>query len=145
MSESGAILLVEDDSGDAELTVTALEGQRLADRVVRVEDGEQALDYMLRTGAYEDRGGGDPAVVILDLKMPKIDGLGLLERMRGNPRLELIPVVVLTSSPEETDRLRCYELRANAYVVKPLRLRDYLESVGRAGAFWTLDNAPPPA
>jgi CheY-like chemotaxis protein len=138
------ILLVEDSPNDIELTLMALEENHLPNKVVVVRDGEKALDYLYRSGAYEARESGDPRVMLLDLKLPKIDGLTVLERVKSDPALKKIPVVMLTSSREEVDLLKSYDLGANAYVVKPVSFLNFMEAVKELGLFWAVVNQPPP-
>ena len=138
------ILLVEDDPRDLELTLVALERSQLANEVIVVRDGAQALDYLMRQGEYADRPEGNPAVVVLDLKMPKVNGLEVLQTVRNTPGLRSIPVVMLTSSHEETDVLRSYELGVNAYVVKPVEFKQFVEAIADLGIFWAVLNEPPP-
>jgi DNA-binding response OmpR family regulator len=143
MSELGRILLVEDDPRDVELTLTALDEYNLANEVVVARDGEQALDYLYRRGAFSARPSDDPAVMLLDLKLPKVDGLEVLQKMRSDERLKLIPVVVLTSSHEENDIMRSYKLGVNAYVVKPVAFHEFVNAVRELGVFWAVINQPP--
>lgn len=138
------ILLADDDPRDVELTLDALAQCNVADRVQVVQDGEVALDYLYRRGSFARRDPGNPAVVVLDLKMPKIDGLDVLRTMSADDRLRTVPVVVLTSSQEEQDVAESYRLNANAYVVKPVEFPSFVEAVKRLGAFWALVNEPPP-
>jgi CheY-like chemotaxis protein len=138
------ILMVEDDPKDVELSLTALEQYKLANEVVVVGDGEEALDYLHRRGKFMARANGNPAVVLLDLKLPKIDGLEVLQRIRDDGDLRLIPVVVLTSSREERDMVASYELGVNAYVVKPVDFHEFVNAVKELGIFWALINEPPP-
>jgi len=138
------ILLVEDDKRDLELTLVALERSQLANDVVVVRDGAQALDYLLREGDYAGRPEGNPAVVLLDLKLPKVNGLEVLKTVRGNDALRSIPVVMLTSSQEESDVLRSYELGVNAYVVKPVEFKQFVTAIADLGVFWAVLNEPPP-
>lgn len=138
------ILLVEDSEHDIELTISALDGNNLANKVDVARDGADALDYLFRRGAFADRPPGNPIVVLLDLKMPRVDGLEVLRQMKGSPELKSIPVVMLTSSREEQDLIRSYELGVNAYVVKPVNFTQFLESVKQLGCFWALINEPPP-
>jgi CheY-like chemotaxis protein len=138
------ILLVEDNPNDLELTLVALERGRLANEVVVVRDGAEALDYLFRRGAYADRGEGRPAFVLLDLKLPKVDGLQVLEQIKLDPELRRLPVVMLTSSREERDLLRSYQLGVNAYVVKPVGFQDFIQAVQEVGGFWAVLNEPPP-
>jgi CheY-like chemotaxis protein len=144
MSALGRILLVEDDPRDVELTLTALEDYKLANEVVVARDGQQALDYLRSQGEYSGRAKENPAVLLLDLKLPKIDGLEVLKEIRTDERLKLIPVVVLTSSQEEKDMVRSYTLGVNAYVVKPVDFHEFINAVKELGVFWALINEPPP-
>jgi CheY-like chemotaxis protein len=137
------ILLVEDDPRDVELTLAALEEQHLANKVEVVENGAEALDYLYRRGKFEMRAGGDPIVVLLDNKMPKVSGLEVLRAMRAEERLKTIPVVVLTSSRETPDLVEFYKNGANAYVVKPVDFSEFMEAVKRLGIFWAAVNEPP--
>jgi two-component system response regulator len=138
------ILLVEDSARDAELAIEALASNHLANEVVHVRDGAEALDYLLRRGVFADRPEGEPAVVLLDLKMPRVDGLEVLRQVKSDPRLKVIPIVVMTSSREEGDLVRSYELGVNAYVVKPVRFAEFVEAVRQVGSFWAVINEPPP-
>lgn len=138
------ILLAEDSAQDAELTLMALGEYRVANEVVHVRDGVQALDYLYRRGAFAMRDQGHPAVVLLDLKMPKVDGLDVLRAIKTDEQLKTIPVVMLTSSREETDLARCYNLGVNAYVVKPVSFRQFIQAIKDLGVFWTILNEPPP-
>ena len=138
------ILLVEDSPRDAELALDALAANQLANEVVHVRDGAEALDYLHRRGQFADRSNSQPAVVVLDLKMPKVDGLEVLRQMKSDPALKVIPVVIMTSSREEGDLVRSYELGVNAYVVKPMKFGEFVEAVKQVGAFWAVINEPPP-
>jgi CheY-like chemotaxis protein len=138
------ILLAEDNPEDVELTLAALGEINLANEVVVVGDGAEALDFLKRRGRYAMRTGGHPAVVLLDLKMPKVDGLEVLKEIRSDPGLREIPVVILTSSREESDLVAGYRLGVNAYVVKPVDFAKFVESVKRLGLFWALVNEAPP-
>lgn len=138
------ILLVEDDARDLELTLIALERSQLANDVVAVRDGEAALDYLLRRGAHADRAEGNPAVILLDLKLPKINGLEVLEAVRKSDALRAVPVVMLTSSHEESDLVRSYSLGVNAYVVKPVDFKQFVAAISELGMFWGVLNEPPP-
>jgi CheY-like chemotaxis protein len=138
------ILIVEDDLRDLELTLIALERSQLANEVIVVRDGAQALDYLFRQGEYLERHEGNPAVVVLDLKMPKVNGLEVLEKVRETPQLRSIPVVMLTSSEEEADVVRSYELGVNAYVVKPVEFKQFVSAIADLGIFWAVLNEPPP-
>ena len=138
------ILLVEDNPKDLELTLVALSRSRMANEVVVARDGVEALDYLRCTGKHAGRPKGNPAVVLLDLKLPKVGGLEVLETIKGDPALAAVPVVVLTSSREERDVLRSYENGVNAYVVKPVDFQEFLEAVRDLGMFWGVLNEPPP-
>jgi len=138
------ILLAEDNENDAELTLTALGENNLANEVVLVRDGAEAWDFLCGEGTFAGRNGGNPAVVLLDLKMPKVDGLELLRRMRKDARFQAIPVVVLTSSREESDIVQSYRLGVNAFVVKPVAFEEFVEAVKNLGLFWAVLNQPPP-
>ena len=144
MAKPAKILLVEDDPNDVELTLTALRENHIANDIIVARDGEEALDYLFRRGAYESREAGEPAVVLLDLKLPKVSGMEVLERIKDDPKLRTLPVVVLTSSREEQDLVRSYDLGTNAYVVKPVDFPDFIEAVRQVGLFWTITNQPPP-
>ncbi len=139
------ILLAEDNPQDVELTLAALKANRLANEVIVVRDGAEALDYLSRRGAYAERRPGHPALVLLDLKMPKVDGLEVLHRVKSSNDLRTIPVVVLTSSREEVDLVRSYDLGVNAYVVKPVDFNGFVEAVKLLGGFWAVLNELPPA
>ena len=138
------ILLVEDDARDLELTLVALEKSQLANEVVVLRDGAEALDYLLREGEHADRAEGNPAVILLDLKLPKVNGLEVLEVIRATPALRSVPVVMLTSAQEEADVLKSYELGVNAYVVKPVEFKQFVSSIADLGVFWAVLNEPPP-
>ncbi|MBI3098886.1 MAG: response regulator [Planctomycetes bacterium] len=144
MNSIKSILLAEDDERDVELTLEALGQYHLANDVVVVRDGAEAMAYLLREGPQADRPEGNPALVLLDLKMPRMDGLEVLLRMRDTPSLKSVPVVILTSSREERDLVEGYRLGANAYVVKPVDFGQFVEAVKEIGAFWALLNEPPP-
>jgi CheY-like chemotaxis protein len=143
MSELGRILLVEDDPRDVELTLNALGDYHLANEVVVTRDGEKALDYLYCRGEFSTRSNGNPAVMLLDLKLPKVDGLEVLQKVRSDDRLKLIPVVVLTSSHEEKDIMRSYKLGVNAYVVKPVDFHEFVNAVKELGVFWAVINQAP--
>jgi len=138
------ILLVEDNPHDLELTLIALERSQLANEVVIVRDGADALDYLHGRGAYASREQGNPAVVLLDLKLPKVDGLEVLAEIRAQAALKSVPVVMLTSSKEEQDLIRSYELGVNAYVVKPVDFTEFVRAIADLGIFWAVLNEPPP-
>ena len=144
MAELKRILLVEDNPNDVELTLSALAEHHLANEVVVVRDGEEALDYLHRRGVYKLRGAGHPAVVLLDLKLPKVDGLQVLKQMRADAELRIIPVVMLTSSREESDLVASYRSGVNAYVVKPVDFGDFVSSIKELGLFWAVINCAPP-
>src|SRR6202022_2478183 len=144
MSALGRILLVEDDPKDVELTLTTLEEYNLANEVVVTPDGEEALDYLYRRGAFATRSNGNPAVLLLDLKLPKIDGLEVLQQIKSDEKLRMIPVVVLTSSHEERDMVASYSLGVNAYVVKPVDFYEFVNAIRELGVFWAIINEPPP-
>ena len=126
------------------MTLAALEEHHLVNEIVVVNDGAEALDYLYARGKYEDRKHGNPVVVLLDLKMPKVDGLEVLRTIKSDPALKQIPIVMLTSSREEQDLVRSYEYGANAYVVKPVDFQQFVEAVRQLGAFWAIHNEPPP-
>ena len=138
------ILLVEDDPKDAELTMEALAEHNLANDVVLVRDGAEALDYLFCRGQYARHACDDLAVILLDLKLPKVDGLEVLRIVKSDEKLKLIPVVVLTSSREEQDLVRSYKLGVNAYVVKPVDFEEFMNAIKQLGAFWAIINEPPP-
>jgi CheY-like chemotaxis protein len=144
MSTLGRILMVEDDPKDVELTLTALEDYNLANEVVVTRDGEEALDYLYHRGKFQARSYGNPAVLLLDLKLPKVDGLEVLKQIKSDEKLKLIPVVVLTSSHEEKDMVASYKLGVNAYVVKPVDFHEFVNAIKELGAFWAVINEPPP-
>jgi CheY-like chemotaxis protein len=144
MMDLKRILLAEDDPNDVELTLTALGEYNLANEVYVVKDGVEALDYLRRRGAYATRPPGDPVVMLLDIKMPKIDGVEVLRQIKNDPRLRLMPVVVLTSSREERDVAESYRLGANAYVVKPVDFYAFVKAIKEVGVFWAVTNEPPP-
>ena len=145
MDHLGRILMVEDDPKDVELTMLALEGHNLANEVVVTRDGEEALDYLYRRGKYATRSSDHPAVILLDLKLPKIDGLEVLRQVKTDSSLNIIPVVVLTSSNEGKDLVSSYKLGVNAYVVKPVDFHEFVNAIKELGVFWAIINAVPPA
>lgn len=144
MVELGRILLAEDDPNDVELILGALARNNLANEVVVARDGAEALDYLFRRDAFAARPPGNPVVVLLDLKMPKVDGIQVIRQMRADPALRSVPIVVLTSSRESLDLEQCYQLGVNAYVVKPVVFSEFVDAVQQVGAFWALINEPPP-
>lgn len=143
MQKLRCILLVEDDPNDAELTIMTLESNKLSNGIVHVRDGEEALNYLNRQGPFADRKGEDPALVILDLKLPKVSGLEVLSEIRKVDKLKLMPVVIFTSSQEEQDVVDGYKLGTNGYVVKPVDFHQFIEAVKQTGVFWGIINEPP--
>lgn len=143
MQKLRCILLVEDDPNDAELTIMTLESNKLSNGIVHVRDGEEALNYLNRQGPFADRKGEDPALVILDLKLPKVSGLEVLSEIRKVDKLKLMPVVIFTSSQEEQDVVDGYNLGTNGYVVKPVDFHQFIEAVKQTGVFWGIINEPP--
>jgi len=144
MPDIGRILLVEDDPRDTELTMTALEEYHLSNEVVVATDGAEALDYLFGRGKFQGRNSENPAVLLLDLKLPKVDGLEVLQQIKSDEKLKMIPVVVLTSSREERDKLASYQLGVNAYVVKPVDFHEFVNAIKELGVFWAIINEPPP-
>jgi CheY-like chemotaxis protein len=144
LDKFGRILLVEDDPKDIDLTLTALDEYHLANEVVVARDGEEALDYLYSRGSFQLRTGENPAVLLLDLKLPKIDGLEVLQQIKSDENLKMIPVVVLTSSREERDMVASYKLGVNAYVVKPVDFHEFVNAIKELGVFWAVINEPPP-
>lgn len=138
------ILFAEDDLNDVELTLRALEEYNIANDIEIVHDGQEALDYLYKKGKFTDRPNGNPVVIFLDIKMPKVDGLEVLKHIKSDPELKTIPVVILTSSSEEQDILRSYNLGVNAYVVKPVDFYRFSDAVEQVGVFWAILNEPPP-
>lgn len=143
--EIRTILLVEDSLADAEMTIDALREAHLANPIVHVEDGVEAVEYLRRTGSFSDRGEGNPVVVLLDIKMPRMDGIEVLREIRGQPDTQRIPVVILSSSREERDLAASWDLGVNAYVVKPVDAEKFFEAVQMLGQFWAVMNEGPPA
>ena len=144
MEQLGRILLVEDDPRDVELTLTALEEYNLTNEVVVARDGAEALDYLNYRGNFKSRAGENPAVLLLDLKLPKVDGLEVLQQIKSDDKLRMMPVVVLTSSREERDKIASYKLGVNAYVVKPVDFHEFVNAIKELGVFWAIINEPPP-
>jgi CheY-like chemotaxis protein len=144
VSDLRPILLVEDDANDVELTLQALAQHNLANQIIVVRDGAAALDYLYRRGEYHGREDHQPIVVLLDLKMPKVNGLDVLKQMKADDQLRLVPVVMLTSSREERDLVASYQLGVNSYVVKPVSFSEFVSAIQSLGVFWALINEPPP-
>jgi two-component system response regulator len=144
MNSIKRILLVDDSPRDTEMALEALATHNLANEVVTLRDGAEALDYLYRRGDFSARGDGMPAVVLLDLKMPKVDGLEVLRQIKTDPELKVIPVVVMTSSREEQDVVNSSRLGVNGYVVKPVNFQEFVEAVRQLGVFWAIFNEPPP-
>jgi CheY-like chemotaxis protein len=144
MNQIKHILFVDDSPRDTKLALTAFAEYKLANPVVTLEDGEEALDYLYRRGRFADRDEEQPAFIILDLKMPKVDGLEVLRQLKSDPVLKVIPVVIMTSSREEQDLANGYEAGVNAYVVKPVKFQEFVDAFKRVGGFWAALNEPPP-
>jgi CheY-like chemotaxis protein len=144
MQEMKRVLLVEDDPNDVDLTLAGLAEYNLANEVVVARDGEEALDYLYHRGKFAARSNGNPAVILLDLKLPKVDGLEVLRHIRADEELKMVPVVILTSSHEERDMVEGYRLGTNAYVVKPVDFHEFVDAVKNIGVFWSVINEPPP-
>jgi DNA-binding response OmpR family regulator len=144
VNKLGRILLIEDDPKDVELTLTALEEYNLANEVIVARDGEEALEYLYSRGTFMTRSSGNPSVMLLDLKLPKVDGLEVLKQIKSEEKLRMIPVVVLTSSKEEKDMVASYRLGVNAYVVKPVDFHEFVNAIKELGIFWAVINEPPP-
>jgi two-component system response regulator len=145
LDDSKVILLVEDNPDDEALTLRAFAKNNIGNRIVVVRDGAEALNWLFKREQHEGRSDPDPQVILLDLKLPKVDGLEVLRLIREDPRTKLLPVVILTSSKEESDLLRGYELRANSYIRKPVDFARFVESVRELGMYWLVLNEPPPA
>jgi CheY-like chemotaxis protein len=145
MADVRQILLAEDNPNDVELTLAALRENHLANEVVVVRDGAEALDYLYARNAFASRPGGNPALILLDLKMPKVDGIEVLRQLKADAATRAIPIVVLTSSREEQDLVRSYDYGVNAYVVKPVDFQEFVGAVRVLGGFWAVLNEPPPA
>jgi CheY-like chemotaxis protein len=144
MNSLRTILLAEDNPKDVELTLEAFSEKNLANRITVVKDGVEAMEYLRFEGKYKLRKQGNPAVILLDIKMPRMDGIEVLQAIRDDPSLKFIPVVMLTSSREEPDLKRCYALGVNAYVVKPVDFKDFMDAIKQVGVFWALINEVPP-
>jgi CheY-like chemotaxis protein len=143
MIDLKTILIVEDNPQDVELMMEALDMKSLANQIIHVQDGVEALDYLRYEGSFYNRQKGNPTVILLDIKMPRMDGIELLEIIKQDEKLKSIPIVMLTSSREEPDLVKCYELGVNAYVVKPVDFNDFLHAVKQIGVFWALLNEQP--
>lgn len=141
--ESVEILLVEDNASDAELTIRALRKKNMANHLVWLKDGAEALDFLFCTGSYEGRVNSKPKLILLDLKMPKVDGIEVLRRVKADERLKAIPAVIMTSSHEDRDIIESYQLGVNSYLVKPVDFEQFLDVVSRAGLYWLLINKVP--
>lgn len=141
--EAVDILLAEDNPTDAELAMRALERSKLANRIVWVHDGSEALEYIFREGRYADRGKGNPKLLLLDLKMPKVDGLQVLKKVKSDPSTQVIPVVIMTSSQEECDLVESYRLGANSYIVKPVDFDQFVDAVSQTAFYWAVINKVP--
>lgn len=139
------ILIVDDSPKDVELAVAALSEKNLANQVVVAEDGLEALDYLYKRGKFANRQHGNPAVILLDIKMPKLDGIEVLRHVRSNPAFKFIPVIMVTSSLEEKDLVESYKLGANSYVVKPVDIVQFIDAIKALGQYWAVINQPPPA
>ena len=144
MTELKTILLAEDNPQDVELTIEALKGNKIANQVDAVNDGVEVMEYLNYEGRFRNRTKGNPVVLLLDIKMPRMDGIEVLEAIRSNEKLKMLPVVMLTSSREEPDLQKCYALGVNAYVVKPVDFKDFLDAVKHIGVFWAMLNEQPP-
>jgi CheY-like chemotaxis protein len=144
MAQLRSILLVEDSQRDIELVLAALKKHNFANDVAVARDGVQALDYLYRRGEYQSRPAGEPIVIFLDLKMPRKDGLEVLREIKADPALRMVPIVMLTSSREEADLVRSYQLGVNAYVVKPVGFQEFVDAIKQTGMFWAVINEPPP-
>ncbi len=144
MTDLRHILLAEDNANDVELTLTALRENHVINEIAVTRDGVETLDYLFRRNRYADRPEGRPALVLLDLKMPKVDGIEVLRQIKADAMLKRVPVVVLTSSREEQDLVRSYDLGVNAYVVKPVNFHEFVDAVRVLGTFWAMVNEPPP-
>jgi CheY-like chemotaxis protein len=144
MIELKTILMAEDNPQDVELTIEALDEHNLANQVVVVKDGVEAMEYLNYEGQFKNRKKGNPAVLLLDIKMPRMDGIEVLMAIRKDEKLKTLPVVMLTSSREEPDLKKCYELGVNAYVVKPVNFKDFMDAVKQIGIFWAMLNEQPP-
>jgi CheY-like chemotaxis protein len=137
------VLFVDDSPRDTKLALTAFKEYGLTNRVITLEDGEEALDYLYRRGAFADRDDEQPVFILLDLKMPKVDGMEVLRVVKSDPALKLIPIVIMTSSREEQDVVNTYQLGVNAFIVKPVNFKEFVDAVKMVGGFWAVLNEPP--
>jgi len=144
-TEIKTILIVDDSRNDIELTISALSEKNLANEVVVAEDGVEALDFLYKRGKFTDHKNGNPVVILLDIKMPRMDGIELLKHIRLEPRFRLIPVIMVTSSAEEKDLVESYKLGANSYVVKPVDIVQFIDAIKVLGQYWAVINQPPPS
>ena len=144
MNSLRPILLVDDSLLDIELTISALKRNHVANEIIVARHGGEAMDFLHRRGEYQNRARGNPVVVFLDLKMPKVDGLEVLRQIKSDPALKMLPVVMLTSSREESDLIKSYQLGTNAYIVKPVGFEQFTEAIRELGIFWAVLNEPPP-
>lgn len=144
-TELKKILIVDDSPKDVELTIAALSERNLANEVVVAEDGVEALDYLNKRGKFAESGSSNPAVILLDIKMPRMNGIEVLKYIRSDPNFKLIPVIMVTSSREEKDLVESYKLGANSYVVKPVDIIQFIDAIKVLGQYWAVVNQPPPA
>lgn len=142
-SETTDVLLVEDNPNDALLAIRSLKDGKLANEIVHLKDGQEAMDYLFRQEKYSGRKGLQPKVILLDLKLPKVNGLELLKALRSNPETKLVPIVILTSSQMESDLIESYKLGANSYIVKPVDFENFSKSIREVGLYWLILNKPP--
>lgn len=143
-TEVKRILIVDDSPKDVELTIAALTEKNLANEVDVAEDGEEALDYLYKRGKFANNSNGNPAVILLDIKMPKLNGIEVLRHIRSEPRFKFIPIIMVTSSREDKDLIECYKLGANSYVVKPVDIVQFINSIKAVGQYWAVINQLPP-
>jgi two-component system response regulator len=144
MSEKNEIILVEDNESDAELTIRALKKNNILNKLIHLQDGQEALEYIFATGKYSERNINElPKVILLDLKMPKVGGLEVLKKIKSDNRTKIIPVIILTSSKEDKDIIEGYKLGVNSYIVKPVRFENFVKAVSEIGLYWLLLNQPP--
>ena len=144
-TELKRILIVDDSPRDVELTIAALSEKNLVNKIVVAEDGEEALDYLYKKGKFAGDENGIPAVILLDIKMPKMDGIEVLKHIRSEPKFKMIPVIMVTSSREEKDLVESYKLGANSYVVKPIDIAQFIDAIKVLGQYWAVINQPPPS